>query len=126
MPQETLEAFFANSKGEECVFTWRAIGGGLVTLLPAMTYTLRVNSQKPMLHDKPIPDRHHISFCCRWSCVEFGLACPSVYDSVLKAGQANTGLIACVYLPCCKQLHMAEHNADCKQLTLHMHVICHV
>lgn len=41
--QETLEAFFANSKGEECVFTWRAIGGGLVTLLPAMTYTLRVN-----------------------------------------------------------------------------------
>ena len=49
MLQETLEAFFANSQGEECIFTWRAIGGGLVTLLPAMTYTLRVNPQNPYL-----------------------------------------------------------------------------
>ena len=40
--QATLEAFFNNSGGQENVFTWRAIGGGLVTLLPAMTYTLRV------------------------------------------------------------------------------------
>lgn len=42
--QETLQAFFNNSKGEECIFTWRAIGGGLITLLPAMTYTLRVST----------------------------------------------------------------------------------
>ena len=41
--QETLELFFNNSKGQECIFTWRAIGAGLVTLLPAMTYTLRVS-----------------------------------------------------------------------------------
>ena len=41
--QETLEAFFSNSGGQEVIFTWRAIGGGLVTLLPAMTYSLRVS-----------------------------------------------------------------------------------
>jgi len=40
-PQPTLEAFFNYSKGNECVFIWRAVGGGLVTLLPAMTYTLK-------------------------------------------------------------------------------------
>ena len=41
--QPTLEAFFNNSKGQECVFTWRAVGGGLITLLPAITYSLRVS-----------------------------------------------------------------------------------
>lgn len=48
-PQETLQAFFNNSKGEECIFTWRAIGGGLITLLPAMTYTLREGAKRGKL-----------------------------------------------------------------------------
>ncbi|KAL3158424.1 Meiotic nuclear division protein 1 [Trebouxia sp. C0009 RCD-2024] len=52
-PHETLEAFFANSKGEECIFTWRAIGGGLVTLLPAMTYTLREGAKRGKLGEAP-------------------------------------------------------------------------
>lgn len=52
-PQETLELFFNNSKGQECIFTWRAIGAGLVTLLPAMTYTLREGAQLGKLGEAP-------------------------------------------------------------------------
>lgn len=52
-PEPTLEAFFNNAKGEECVFTWRAVGGGLVTLLPAVTYTLREAAQKGQLGQSP-------------------------------------------------------------------------
>lgn len=43
MLQLTLEAVFGNAKGEECIYLWRQIGGILVTLLPAVTYTLRVS-----------------------------------------------------------------------------------
>jgi hypothetical protein len=52
-PEATLEAVFGNAKGQECVYLWRQIGGILVTLLPAVTYTLREGAQQGRLGESP-------------------------------------------------------------------------
>jgi hypothetical protein len=38
----SAQAVFSNVKGEECVFLWRAIGSALISVVPTISYSLKV------------------------------------------------------------------------------------
>ena len=42
--QYTLHHTFGYAYGKSTAMAWRAVGGGLMTVLPALTYTLKVST----------------------------------------------------------------------------------